>query len=159
MRVLVALFSLLVAVPSFAAPASWAVVCTTPCVASDGTTQPVGTVLQKVWWDPATPWKLPANTQVVPDTGQAVYTPPPPPITVIASEDFFSRFTAAEQQAIMTAAQTNWQVNLWLARATAAGTMDVTSPSVTAGMAQLVSAGLITSSRSSQIVDLKQTSP
>ena len=75
----VLLFLLLMA-PAVAAPlSSWAVVCTAPCIASDGTTQPTGTTLMKIWWDGVAFWPPPPNTQVVPDTGQTVYVPPSSP--------------------------------------------------------------------------------
>lgn len=74
-------FGLLIA-PAYAAQSSsWAVVCTASCTALDGTSQPAGTTIEKIWWDGVSNWSPPANTQVVPYTGQTVYTPPSPSLT------------------------------------------------------------------------------
>ncbi|AHJ63432.1 Hypothetical protein GbCGDNIH3_5068 [Granulibacter bethesdensis] len=59
-----------------AAPASYVQVCTAPCVAQDGTTQPAGTVLNRAVWieppahDGTTEWR--------PDQGQPLYQPVAP---------------------------------------------------------------------------------
>ena len=88
------------------------------------------------------------------------YIPPAPPTqTVIASEDFINRFNPTEEQAIMTAAQSSWQVNLWITKMTAAPSVDVTNPITINGMAALVVAGLITSARSTQVLNLTLSSP
>ncbi|WP_298281295.1 hypothetical protein [Acidocella sp.] len=64
-----------------AAPANYAIECTAPCVASDGTTQPAGTFLNTVVADPSNGW-LPTDgagnsqdVKLVPDTRQPVYVP------------------------------------------------------------------------------------
>lgn len=52
-----------------------------PTVMSDGTTQPIGTPVERISWDGVTPYQ-PAGYTVVPDTGQVCYIPvvtPPPP--------------------------------------------------------------------------------
>jgi len=51
--------------------------CTTPCRASDGTTRPIGTFLQKVEWDGVRPY-APPGFNVVPYTNQTVYQPAAP---------------------------------------------------------------------------------
>lgn len=81
--------------------------------------------------------------------------------SLIGSYDFIQRFTAAEQQAIVEAsvAAGGWQIALWLHMLAAAGTIDVTQPQVTDGMASLVSGGLLTAARSTQVLNLGTTSP
>lgn len=91
-------------------------------------------------------------------------TPDPAPVpsvpsTVISSLVFISRFSPAEEQAIMTASQTSWAITLWITQMSAAGTIDVANTMVLAGMAALVTAGLITSERSTQILNLAVASP
>lgn len=84
-----------------------------------------------------------------------------PPPTQIASYAFIQRFATAEQQAIVQASQAagGWQIVLWLHMLAAAGTVDVTQTAVTGGMAALVTAGLLTSARSAQVLDLAVASP
>ena len=56
--------------------AKYAIVCTVPCVVSDGTTQPAGTTINApVEWNGVSPWTPPPNTQAVPYTGQVAYSP------------------------------------------------------------------------------------
>ncbi|APH54834.1 Hypothetical protein GbCGDNIH9_5068 [Granulibacter bethesdensis] len=56
-----------------AAPASYVQICTAPCVAQDGTTQPAGTVLNRAVW--IKPPARDATTEWQPDQGQALYHP------------------------------------------------------------------------------------
>jgi hypothetical protein len=140
-----------------AAPGTYVVQCTASCVAIDGTTQPAGTALNRIVADPDT-FNPGTGLTLVPDTGQAIYQPP-----VVAKQigalDFIGRFTTAEQQAIQSAGQSNWQVQLWMTQLAAAGTVNVTDTRVTTGMAQLVTLGLLTQQRSDQILNLGTKSP
>lgn len=136
--------------------AQYAVVCTAPCVASDGTTQPAGTVIAgPVLWDGAARWTLPAGQQAVAWTGQTVYAPAPAAPTQLSSLDFLKRFTSDERAAIRaTPALADW-----VSLATASTTIDVTDPLLLQGMAGAVAAGAITTARSAQILDLTHSSP
>lgn len=90
----------------------------------------------------------------------AWYVPPAPPApTEIDSLDFIARFAQSEQQAIFTARQSNWQLDAWITQLASAGTVSVVDPRVIAGFATLVSAGLLTQARSTQILDLGVASP
>ena len=64
--------------PALAAPSDQVVQCTAPCQAADGTTQPTGTFLNRIYADPATFNPGPGLT-LIPDTGQAIYVPPSVP--------------------------------------------------------------------------------
>lgn len=86
-------------------------------------------------------------------------TPPAPPPTIIPPSAFIDRFSAAEQQAVMTASQSSWQINLWLTKAVAATSVDVTDARTIAGMGALVTAGILTSARCAQILNLTIASP
>jgi hypothetical protein len=65
-------------------------------------------------------------------------------------QQFFSRFTAAEQQAIFSA--TAWQVKAWIAEAGGAQSILPTDPVVIAGVQYLVAQGLLTSDRATAIL-------
>ena len=79
--------------------------------------------------------------------------------TTIAPEDAIGRFTAAEQQAIQTAALTDWSVALWLTKFGANVVVDMSLPSIQSGFAMLVTKNLLTSVRSAQIQNLSVASP
>jgi hypothetical protein len=89
----------------------------------------------------------------------ASYVPPVVVPTTIDAYDFINRFTAAEQQAVQTAAQSAWQLQIWMTQLAAAEMVDVTSPKIAGGMATLVAAGLLTSARAAQILNLGTGSP
>ena len=150
-----AALALLIATPAFAG--NYVVTCSGPCVASDGTTQPTGTVINRILADPT--FNPGAGLTLQPDTGQAIYAPPAAVPTTIAPEDFINRFSVAEQQAIVTATQTNWQLQLWMNKLTASSSVDVTDPRTTGGIQALVSAGLLTAARGVQVLNLAVTSP
>ena len=149
------LLALLAAPAQAAAPSSWAVVCTASCTAPDGTTQPAGTVLGKIWWDGAAAYPpcSAATTACVADTGQAVYAPPAPPPTTIGALAFLRRFSAAERAACL-AANPAWGMQI-----AAAGTIDVTDPTLIADLAAAVAAGALTQARVMQVLNLNVTSP
>ena len=94
----------------------------------------------------------PADIAAAGITVQTVADPPHPPITVLSSLVFRQLFTAAEGQAITQAAQTNAQLRMFIDDEGAAGTVDLTNPEVTAGIAMLVSAGLLAQARADQIL-------
>lgn len=79
----------------------------------------------------------------------------PPPVvkpTVIPKDEFVDRFTDAELNGILAAGRTDVQVARWLEKARGAGGIDLTSPKVAAGMALLVSKGLVTAERKTEIL-------
>lgn len=79
---------------------------------------------------------------------------PPPPPRVMTALAFIERFTADEQLAIATAAQSDASVNLWLVKATGAQEVDLDDPRTVDGLAALVSKGLITPERRDEILGL-----
>jgi hypothetical protein len=85
--------------------------------------------------------------------------PSRPPPTSISSSDFIKRLTPAERLAIATAGQSNAQILVWLTQLGAATTVIMSDPDLLAGVQAMVSAGLLTSQRAAQILDLSQTSP
>jgi len=147
---LAAVFCLL-ALPATAG--QYVVICTAPCVASDGTTQPVGTVLNRIL---ASPGFVPGSgLSIVTDAGQTAYAPPVAVPTVITTAQYVARFAPSERTAIMA---TPASLNLWLTLL-AYTSIDVTDPQVTAGVAALVSANLLTAARGAQILNLAVASP
>ncbi len=140
---------LLIAGPALAG--NYVVTCTAPCVASDGSTQPAGTVLNRIVADPG----LSPGTglALAPDTGQLVYAPPPKPVTTIGALAFIRRFTPAEQLAL-TAANPTWGIQI-----AAAGTITVTDKTLIADMTAAVTAGALTQARMTQVLDLAVVSP
>jgi hypothetical protein len=151
MRTLFATLALGLLLGGVAHAGNYVVVCTAPCVADDGTTQPAGTVLNRITWDGHAPLGLPAGLAVQPDTGQARYDPTKPN-TVISASDFIARFTIPEQVAIATAAQTNASIGVWQTKLAAATTVDLTDPAVKAALDELVTAGLLTQARETAIL-------
>jgi hypothetical protein len=79
-RSALALAAFLIASTAHAAPTRYLVVCTAPCTAPDGTTQPVGTALNRVLADPAQ-FNPGDGLSLVADDGRAIYAPPAPAIT------------------------------------------------------------------------------
>ena len=148
-RFIIAALTLLISAPAFAG--NYVVTCTAPCVAPGGSTQPAGTVINRILADPT--FSPGPGLSLKPDTGQAVYAPPPPPVTTISALAFIGRFTAAEQSALMSANP------MWGLQIAAAGTVDVTDPRVIAGLDAAVKAGAITQARATQVLNLAVASP
>ncbi len=146
---ILAAIALLIASPAFAG--DYVVTCTAPCTAPDGTTQPAGTVINRILADPT--FDPGPGLSIQPDTGQAVYAPPPAPITTISALAFIGRFTAAEQSAMMASNP------MWGLQIAAAGTVDVTDPRVIAGLQAAVKAGVLTAARGAQVLNLAAASP
>jgi hypothetical protein len=87
----------------------------------------------------------------VPNTPDPMPTPPPP--TVIPIANFWARFTPAEQSAIETYATTNASIAQAMTFGAVVGMVNLISgPIVTTWMAALVTAGVITSARSTAIL-------
>jgi hypothetical protein len=86
--------------------------------------------------------------------GEQFTAPPPlpPPAPSWPSLDFMELFTDAEQLAIVTATLANPAVKLWYDKAMAAGTVRADDPRTVAGMAALVTAGLLTEQRKTEIL-------
>lgn len=151
------LFCICLLMPFSARAAIYALTCATSCVVSDGSTQPSGTVVGLTIWDGASNYQ-PAGLNVVAYTGQALYTPTPLARTTIPVFNFFQRFTSTEFAALMantTAAGIVAQLNAY----GASQPINVTDPTIIGYMAQAVAAGLITSARSTQILNLSVSSP
>jgi len=66
--------------------------------------------------------------------------------------EFEALFTSAEQAAILAAAQGNVALFQWLLRSAGAQTIDLTAAETKAGLDALVTAGLITAARETQIL-------
>lgn len=128
-----------------------------------------GNVQNVVEWDGQSAWSAPSDLTAIVDDNNLVgpgwsyasgrFSPPPstaPPPMVADPEltylQFRALFTAAENQAIMTAAQSNHAVLDWLLQAAGAGAINLADPQVKAGLDALVAAGLITAARESAIV-------
>lgn len=134
----------LLATPAFAG--NYVLVCTAPCIASDGTTQPAGTVVNRIIADPT--FSPGAGLSLQADTGQAMYAPPAAPVTTIPTVAYVARFTQAEQLAIV-ANQSG--LALWL-QLLAYQSIDLTNSLVTGGMAELVGLNLVTQARATVIL-------
>jgi hypothetical protein len=92
------------------------------------------------------------NIAAVGITVQTVDDPPPPPITAVSSLVFRRLFTDAERQAITQAGETNAQIRAFLDDESAAGTVHLSDPEVTTGLAMCVTLGLLTQDRVNQIL-------
>ncbi len=100
-------------------------------------------------------WLLTAPTADITAAGITVSTvadPPPPPITVVSSLQFRQLFTDAERIAITQSGQTNVQIRAFLDDESAADTVHLSEPEVTAGLAMCVTLGLLTQERADQIL-------
>jgi hypothetical protein len=155
--IVIIILALLVSAAAHAQPATYAVVCTAPCVAPDGTTQPAGTTLNFVRWDPAVPW-LPADAagnpalvHAVPFAGQTIYAPPVPVATIIPGIVLWNRMVTGEQTGFE-----NYVIAHPMALPTfvqiITGTIDLTSPVTASWFAFMVTAGLITSQRATIVL-------
>jgi len=153
-RAFVVAFSMLTA-PAFAG--SYVVQCSTPCTASDGTTQPAGTAVNRILADPG--FDPGPGLALAPDTGQSVYAPPAPVPTSLTASAFIARFTPAEQNAMATAAQTNPQILLLLIRLSAAQSINASDPTVIGGVNAMAAAGLLTQARAAQVLNYSKASP
>ena len=147
-----------VPIETFGVAAQWDVVCTTPCVVSNGSTQPAGTIVNKVIADPG--WTPGPGLSLAPLSTTPIWSLPAPPATTLSSVAFQARFTMAEMAAIQASqvGMAAWLTGLNYA-ASNSGIIDVSSPVFSALMAQLVSANLLTSARAAQISNLSIPSP
>lgn len=82
----------------------------------------------------------------------AAHDPSKQPPAVVAYLQFRALFTAAENQAIMAAAQTNHAVLDWLLQAVSASEINLGDAQVKAGLDALAAAGLITAARETAIL-------
>jgi hypothetical protein len=138
---------------------TYALTATAPWLAPDGTTQPIGTVSALALWDGVTPYTPPAGFQMVLYTNQHVYVPVQPAPTIIDVFDFFARFTTAEFNALCANATANAIIHRMTAYGQKGGGINVTDPIITGYMGQAVAANLLTSARSTQILNLSVSSP
>lgn len=77
---------------------------------------------------------------------------PQPKVRVISREEFRSRFTQAEKQAIYKAKATNIDIEIWLDDVQAADSINLDDSQITSGIDALVKAGLITKARATKIL-------
>jgi hypothetical protein len=104
--------------------------------------------------DPLVTQTIPAGTapdQVSGDIAAFFSQYPPPKPTQYAAADFINLFTDAEQQAIVAALPGNPALFIWYTKMLAAAVIDVTDPVTVAGINALVTGGLLTPARASQI--------
>lgn len=152
------LAGLLFAVPAQAAVQVYALQCSAPCVASDGTTQPAGTILPGMLtrWDGVTPWTPPPGFTAVVYTGQGIYQPTVAAPNIITGYLLWKRLTTAEQNALIGkgASFTNIAL-LYIANPS----VSVTDPQTISDFAALVTAGVLTSQRRDQILNLAVSLP
>lgn len=148
---------LLLATPAVAAsPSNWAIVCTATCTAPDGTSQPAGTMIGKIWWDGVTAWTPPPNTNAVAFTGQTLYAAASN-VTVISGAQLWQRFTPAEQAALLAYSSGTFAATaISLATSVAISSQD---PVIIADFATMVADNIITSARSTKILNFNQSSP
>ena len=126
------------------------------CVAADGTTQPNGTYMELISWDGVSPYH-PAGMNVVPYTGQTIYVPAAPAPTVLPGWQVWSRFTAQEQIALLS-----YSSGIYVATAISLASSPALSnqdPVIIADFATLVTNGLLTPARSTQILNFAVSSP
>jgi hypothetical protein len=84
--------------------------------------------------------------------------PTPPEPRSVTPLQFFERFTADEQIAIVTATLTDPVVKLWYDKLLAAQEVVFADPRLSAGLDGMVAAGLITAERKTEILPEAQTS-
>jgi hypothetical protein len=135
--------------------ASYAVVCSAPCTAQDGSTQPIGTVVNRIVWNGLAPWTPPPNTVVVADTGQVVYSPGTAG-TSTSGWVLWNRFTPAEQAALIAKGAAFTATALTLAGEPSLNTDD---PVIVANFTSLVTANVLTPARATRILNLAVSSP
>lgn len=133
--------------------AHYVVVTTASWLAPDGTTQPAGTVVNRIIADPG--FNPGPGMELVADTGQVMYQPQWPVGTISPTALFIARFSSAEQAAVVGNTAT---LALWLTLL-AYQEIDVSDARVVAGMAALAAAGVVTSARATQILNLGVSSP
>lgn len=83
------------------------------------------------------------------DQGLAAFLNPPAPV-ILSFHDFLVLFTSAEQTAIVGSSDV--QLKIWLLKAAGAGEITLGSAQVKQGLDYLVSLGLITTARETQIL-------
>jgi hypothetical protein len=147
---LLAALPLLLTTPALA-QSSFVVVCTAPCIAGDGTTQPIGTVLNRILAAPG--FNPGPGLALAPDTGQGLYAQAPTVPTSLPSLVFLQRLTTAELTAIGTGSP---GIGLIIV---AEGTVSNTSPVLLAQFANAVSQGWVTPARAAQILNFAVSSP
>jgi hypothetical protein len=149
MRTIIALA--LLALASTANAGTYVVVCTAPCTAPDGTTQPAGTAVNRIVADPD--FNPGDGLSLVADDGRPIYAPTTIAPTTIDALSFIRRFTSAERLALMSADP------VWGVMIAAAGQIDVTNAELISDIQAAVTAGGLTQARATQILDLTRASP
>jgi len=94
-------------------------------------------------------WNLPGDPPTDDEIAAAMARPP---VTALSYQQFRALFTAAENAAIMTAAQTNHAVLDWVLQAVGAAALDLADAAMKAGLEALVAAGLLTAERETQVL-------
>jgi hypothetical protein len=119
---------------------------------SAGGTQPyyVEATLDKPPLGTGEKWEGPTYSLDPPTISYSIVAIPNP--TVIPALDFFERFQKTERKAIRQAAKTNDDLEDWIDLLRVAGSVDLTSPRVIAGVEALVTAGLISEARKTTIL-------
>jgi hypothetical protein len=130
--------------PTFAAELAAAGLAGAPCAWGDDGSYSIGQL---------TPAQQQTFLQVL-----AAHDPTKQPPAVLSYLQFRALFTAAENQAIMTAAQSNHAVLDWLLQVVGAREVDLADPQLKAGLDALVALGLITAVRETAIL-ANQPSP
>lgn len=77
---------------------------------------------------------------------------PPPNSPVMSTLDFLNRFTSTERQAIRASTDVNVQDFLWMLQFPQGQNVDLTNPTLIAGMDYLVSVNLLTATRQTAIM-------
>lgn len=120
---------------------------------TDKSVWPANVVYARIEWDGVALYVPPEGLSLVPDDGRPQHALPQPAPTTISAYDFINRIPPTVQAAVM-AAKPMWGVQL-----AAAGTIDVTNPTLLADFTAAVSAGLMTQAQATQILNLAEPSP
>lgn len=118
-----------------------------------GEAVPVGSVIFRGAVQAGCTFDLGPGTVLMADDGTPAWHPAPsPPPTTISAGAFLARFTSSEQEAVQTAAARTPAIALGLTMGLATGQIDLTGVTLKTWMAGLVTAGAITSARSTEIL-------
>lgn len=127
------------------------------CIASDGTTQPVGTYFSPTISYDGIATYHPPGMNVVLYTSQTLYVPVAPAPAALTGAQLWARFTTAEQNAIMAFGSCSYCATI----ITVATSPYVSSadPTIQGYFTTLVSGGLLTPARGTQILNFGVISP
>lgn len=98
------------------------------------------------------PQNFPTDELEDDDVGLLAFLASLEPARRMTSLEFLDLFTEAEQLAVITAAMSNPQINLWWTKLTMATFVDFSDPRLAGGLKALVAAGLLTAERAQEVL-------